>query len=353
MERDGFQPGLARLRFMRLAKPPGSLAPSRRAGPWGTVPGSGGVWATAGRTRRWRRRPAVAKGPQRQWGRRPGSRGQGFHGARRLRAGRPGRFPVPHGKAPSPVTRQCPRRSRSAPCHPAARRRTARAHRPAGRGRDAPRRPPADGAPGWRAGRLGAAPAGPGPGPDRGRLSTGRPRRNPPRRSRCRRSRRRQVEAAATRRRPRRARSPPAWRRRRTARGRGAETVADASDGRLDEGLEAPFRARAAVHGGGAAGDGAVAVQRGLVAHVGWGERAGVRAVLFGRAHRQRAVVAGQREGGAECFPQPARPRLPVRRRRPPRTCRRAASAARCRASRGGVKRDRAWLSTGRPRQSC
>ena len=52
----------------------------------------------------------------------------------------------------------------------------------------------------------------------RGRLSTGRPRRNPSRRSRCRRSRRRRV--AATRRRPHRARPPPAWRRRRTARGR-------------------------------------------------------------------------------------------------------------------------------------
>ena len=71
---------------------------------------------------------AEAKGPQRQWGRRSGSRGQGFRGARRLRAGRPDRFPVPRAEAPSSATQKCPRQSRGPPRRP---------------------RPPANGTPGW------------------------------------------------------------------------------------------------------------------------------------------------------------------------------------------------------------
>ena len=81
----------------------------------------------------------------------------------------------------------------------------------------------------------------------------------------------------------------------------GAELVVATGNGRLDEGLDAPCGARAAVDGDGAAVAGVAAVQRVLVAlAVRGGEGAGGRAVLEGRAHRQRGAVGGQRKGGAE-----------------------------------------------------
>ena len=79
-----------------------------------------------------------------------------------------------------------------------------------------------------------------------------------------------------------------------------AEIVVGAGRGRLDEGLEAPLGVRAAVGVGGAGVAPAVVFQRVLVARAAQGEHAGGRAVLEGRAHRQRGAVAGQREGGAE-----------------------------------------------------